>query len=294
MFIRISSYFSTLIACILLLGSCFHVPAADTVRIRRSPSTEELGRLWPSKADYVPPGFRSAKDAKLVNVTVSGKSLQYFDRIELADAAEQSLPVRFCLIYDAMGTRPFYMMENKVWNDLFQRFEMAEPDFKPDSKWEKIANHYATQQNLPTGKLPVFDVRFERARQFARWLKGDLPTKEQWDRAAGWQPDKQQTGGPYRLPQPGEQLDVNVRHNAPVEVMTGKCDVGPFGVRQMAGNGKEWTRDEFIENDMMLRGRSFTALAPLPYAEFTPTNFASQPAAASSPTISFRVAIEIQ
>ena len=294
MFIRFLRFSSTLTACGLCLIWCLQTPAADTARARRSPSTEELGRLWLSKADYVPPGFRSTKEAKLVNVTVSGKSLQYFDRIELTDDAGQGLPVRFCLIYDETNGRPFYLMENKVWNDLYRSFEMAVPDSKPDGKWEKIAAHYATQQKVPSGKLPVFDVRFERARDFAKWLKGDLPTKEQWDRAAGWQADKEQPGGPYRAPAPGKPLDINVRQNAPVEVTTGECDVSPLGVRQMAGNGKEWTRDEFIENDMMLRGRSFTALAPLPYVEFTPTNFASQPAAAPSPTIGFRVAIEIK
>jgi serine/threonine protein kinase/formylglycine-generating enzyme required for sulfatase activity len=136
---------------------------------------------------------------------------------------------------------------------------------------------------------PVLDVTVEEAAAFAEvWLGGLLPTVEQWDKAAGCHA-RDRGEGPYvgawdrwelwlgartwgllgspaapgplaaaSAPCPGaERLvrpDVAVYPYAPRPVGTARDDVSPFGCRDMAGNGYEWTRD--------LSGR--TQKVPLP------------------------------
>jgi hypothetical protein len=76
-------------------------------------------------------------------------------------------------------------------------------------------------------------------------------------------------------------------------------DLSPSGVRDLAGNGREWTRDNLPEDDTLavLRGRSYTAAGPLTYAQLleqrndpnlTPTQYHDK----ASPYTGFRVVID--
>ena len=95
------------------------------------------------------------------------------------------------------------------------------------------------------------------------------------------------------MPADGKAL-FSIGRPYPWEVDDCPLDVSDLGCRQMAGNGKEWTSSLFITGmDLQLRGRSFTMLKPLAFADFTNLNFGSQDPAKPSPTTSFRVAIKI-
>jgi formylglycine-generating enzyme required for sulfatase activity len=139
-------------------------------------------------------------------------------------------------------------------------------------------------------------VTWAEAERCAAWLGGKLPTPGQLDLAAGCE-RRDGREGPAR----GPRVAVNRRAEGPRPVDDpASDDVSPCGVRDLAGNGREWTRD-FLwaggEKLAVLRGWSFTAPRPLRFADLdlfaredrTPTQYPTH----ASPTTGFRVVIEI-
>ncbi len=157
----------------------------------------------------------------------------------------------------------FYIMENKVWNDLYRvymddpaskqirtKYDRIAPDRWILNQWEKGA--WAPGQ-APNGKelgttgsqarVPVFRVTATEAHCFAEWLGGRLPQKQQWIKAVGRDDDKR-PDGPFN---PDDWSHVGVGFDktgktGPLPVDEGDQDVSVFGCRQVAGNGHEWTR----------------------------------------------------
>lgn len=234
---------------------------------------------------YMPPFAQKAKGAKLTSIKTPAGDLRYYDVIEVDTSqlpqlplfpggpaiaeksgpqpkpggpaiAEQPAPVvRFRLITAKHNPqlRPFYIMEDKVSSNLFQKFAKANPDkISEDSQW--MLN--------PPGHQPIFYVDLVEANLFANWLGGRLPSGPEWDTAAGFyipEDDREQPEGPFRSPinpnDPLQKPKVAVYGGGafgpngwipgkPADSMTDSNtdDVGPYGVRYMAGNGAEFTR----------------------------------------------------
>ncbi len=180
--------------------------------------------------------------------------------------------VRFRLIPEDEHAklRPFYIMETKVWNDLFRAFAENHPQRTTETAWAKTAK----------GNLPAFNVSLMEAYWCARWMGGELPSGKEWDTAAGFflpPDDRGDRPGPYRLPEKeGDPLRVAV-YGQPEAVDAPTDDVGPFQIQGMAGNGEEFTRTTKSGSDLnqavnpidsesmvILRGLSFDQLDPLP------------------------------
>ncbi|AMV24829.1 Serine/threonine-protein kinase PrkC [Gemmata sp. SH-PL17] len=192
--------------------------------------------------------------------------------------------VRFRLITGQSGPSlaPFYITETKVTNKLFA-------GGAGDDK-------------------PVVNVNAPRAQEFAqKALGGDLPTEDQWDRAAGFFDQDGQTGLTLS---PGRAW---IGKDAPGSVKrpTNEADVNRFGLLDMAGNGREWTRtivtrdgkrkvlgvDTLEATDkIVLRGRAFFLERPLTF-KMLETERTTQPQAATatvaSPYTSFRVVLPL-
>ncbi len=175
----------------------------------------------------------------------------------------------------------FYIMENKVWNDLYAVF-MSDPKaqqlFKQYSSrpgcdrlvspmpqpplpvaasvvplWRR--GGYAPAFNPvpdkepffgvdgPKGRLPVFRVTVTEAHCFAEWLDGRLPSKKQWLKAAGKDEDVTRQGPFDGAPEDTRDLAVGLLTDGPWPVDRGERDRSIYRCRQMASNGKEWTRD---------------------------------------------------
>ena len=140
-----------------------------------------------------------------------------------------------------IGPPTFYMMEDKVSNRLFRQFAQARPE--QIAGIEGMGTHVSLHAlEGRDDDLPVFRVRVHEAYHFAEWLGGNLPTKEQWKKGAGFY-NPGGRDGPFEKSQLSG-IGVGRKYKVPLPVnRPGPRDVSCYGCRDMAGNGYEWIRD---------------------------------------------------
>ncbi|VTT99219.1 serine threonine protein kinase : Putative serine/threonine protein kinase OS=Gemmata sp. Wa1-1 PE=3 SV=1: Pkinase: FGE-sulfatase [Gemmataceae bacterium] len=164
--------------------------------------------------------------------------------------------VRFRLIPAAgsgpTAVAPFYAMESKVWNGLY-RAAGADP---------------SDRSNANGPDAPVTFVTWDEARAFAEKIGGTLPHPDQWDHAAGLYA----VAGRDTVALPGATPHVARPAPGPARGAKGPHpDENEFGLRDMAGNGREWTARVGSDPDgrrwAVTRGRSFTSKSPLTFAD---------------------------
>jgi hypothetical protein len=106
---------------------------------------------------------------------------------------------------------------------------------------ENVASFF----NQREPRFPVFGVVARDAAEFAKWLGGKngfLPSLEQWDKAAGVF-DQAGRRGPFEgIWNPESEGQIAVKRKVPMKVGEALQDRSLFFVRDMSGNGKEWTR----------------------------------------------------
>jgi serine/threonine protein kinase len=194
----------------------------------------------PSPGAILPPGCVKAEDRTRL---LDGKS--YYQVVRLA--ADDR--IRFHLIpRDEHNPETFYLMETKVPVFLYQRFVSALADKKllKDNKWETLASNQVETN-------PVMGVTWPDAVRFAEWLGGELPTEQQWKIAAGlFQKDRGE--GPFQKGRDRTDKSISVAvgrtfEQGPVPCGSMPDDESPKGVRDMAGNGREWTRTSAATGD---------------------------------------------
>jgi hypothetical protein len=234
--------------------------------------------------------YRRAPDAVVVQDV---KNRKHYSAI---DVVRGDIKVRFVLVVQdpakdvkAIEDMPtFYIMCDKVWNELYGRFAAADPT-KAGETWkqggQKVIAGEMKDVGNDDGQLPALRMTVEEAYHCARWLGGNLPTTQQWDKASGYY-RKDRGKGPFRVPdgrierpkgydwKPGE-IAINRTKEGPMHVGEATCDESLYLCRDMAGNGCEWTRD--LANDsnrpfplqfaskldaMVLRGKRYVAEQP--------------------------------
>ena len=318
---------------VMLLGMMAGIMGAIYWKLTQQDDTPPIAADPPPI--YLPAYCQPAADATEVEVTIQGKTYRCYDVIELNVSQLPNLPkwdlgpngpaiaekpadrnasqliegellVRFRLIPEDeySKTRSFYMMETKVWSDLFRVFAETHPD--------KLGEETLWMEN-PPGMLPVYHVYLQEAYWFARWMGGNLPSAKEWDTAAGRYLPPAKRGdalGPYRIPEDGTSLKVAI-FDKPEAVDAPTDDNSPFGILHMAGNGEEFTRTSNdielgegnpIQPDTLVSIRGQTYLqyvnnTPLTYelmldkAQGMPVPWGTQNEASSE--LSFRVVLEI-
>jgi serine/threonine protein kinase len=285
-----------LLAASLLLASALLGRYAWQTFLAGDGSSETM-----SEVDYLPPGCVRAGEAPIVSIGVEGRKV--YNRV--AYLLDGSTRIPFLLVPQTQSSDPksFYIMEDKVSNQLFQRFAAANPDAVRDSEWEQGGLAAGKHRGIGDGRLPVLRVRVPEAWRFARWLGGELPTARQWDKAAGRYDGDEgpcQGGGPFL----NGEVAVNRAQEGPMPVGTALRDRSRFGCRDMAGNGREWTRSPADAESgesaaqfpspqpglvLQLRGRSYFAPDPLLFTH--PPD--SEEYESTLPDIGFRVVLEL-
>jgi serine/threonine protein kinase len=253
----------------------------------------------------LPPDHRWEKEPDATLETVDGR--KYYSRIACV-LNQDDTRIVFVLIPKRGTADPdtFYMMRDKVSVRLFRRFAARRPDFVKDSSWEAGGLAAGQDTRNRDDQHPVLRVHVDDAHWFAQWLGGYLPTRRQWDKAAGRFEENARLG-PYLDPwdiNDKSQIAVNRGQEGPMRVGEASQDISPFDIRDMAGNGREWTRD--VEANfrqvtvplakpsielVFLRGTSYYDEEPFTFKSLD-TKPQGTPYQKPKPDIGFRVVIE--
>jgi serine/threonine-protein kinase len=144
----------------------------------------------------------------------------------------------------------FYIDRSPVTNADFMRF-VRETGYRPP--------RYAEDSRLNQPDQPVVGVSYSDALQFARWAGKELPSEQQWEKAA------RGTDGrtyPWGNDPPGTSdacFGLDPESGAPRPVGSSVRNVSPFGVQDMCGNVWEWTSSRYKRDSEfhVVRGGSY-------------------------------------
>jgi serine/threonine protein kinase len=217
----------------------------------------------------------------------------------------------------------FYIMVDKVTVGQFQQFA-EKKSIGNEWKKTKIPNKDETKaprivevNDIQKPDLPVINVTVTETHDFGQEMiskKAYLPTYVQWDKAAGYY-ERQEREGPYkgtwsddRRQKEKDGLLINVNRpdaSALMPVGSAKDDESIFGCRDMAGNGREWTRNlqttsphyvpypEAKERDVVItRGKEIWLPVPLQFTDLGAEKGGNGYYFERNPDIGFRMVIE--
>ncbi len=178
--------------------------------------------------------------------------------------------------------KAFFIGKTEVTNEEYQAFVTQTGHAAPPS-WNG--------GTVPAGseKLPVTDVSWEDANDFAKWAGKRLPTEEEWEYAArGSNSDNLYPWGAKWLDGAANVLKDGAGLNQLSAVGQFAAGAGPFGALDMIGNAWEWTASDYkaypggtinpptagYKNLKVIRGGSFNT----PFADATATLRSGWPA----------------
>lgn len=134
----------------------------------------------------------------------------------------------------------FYIDKFEVTNEQYKKFCDATKEPYPTDPW------WDDQYFSAHPRSPVLGVSWDDAAAYAKWTEKRLPTEEEWEKAASWDP---KANAKRRWPW-GDAAD---RSRANVGGTARTTDVGQFsggasfyGVQDLAGNVAEWV-DTFYQ-----------------------------------------------
>ncbi len=134
----------------------------------------------------------------------------------------------------------------------------ALPRGQPVSLWPSLAMPVGWQ---PT--LPVVGLRLEDAQAFAAWSSERtgravrLPTEEEWEKAARGADGRVHPWGPLFDPSFCHMRDSLPGSPTLATVASVATDRSPYGVRDVAGGVREWTRTTVTGGRVVVRGGSW-------------------------------------
>jgi formylglycine-generating enzyme required for sulfatase activity len=243
----------------------------------------------------IPDGFSPAPGSRLVQ----DDGRIYYSQIERDLGDNTKVEFLFVKRTKSDDRASFYIMKDKVSNRVFARFATIERELLKGTSWRR-----GTQAD---SDLPAVKVTAEEACRFAHWLGRDrakirLPRIEQWDKASGRFDTAKP--GPYEETWKVGDTTIALGREVPAPVGSSPNDVSPFGCRDMAGNGFEWTRNSTTEGEFLpfdsgiikmvrLRGQSFKLTNPFMYNDIQDTSkWSALDSNKGEPDVGFRLVID--
>lgn len=188
-------------------------------------------------------------------------------RVELAAFRIETAPVTngeyAAFIDDGGYVRP------ELWSDDGRRW-LAESHAEGPLHWRivdgaRMAFSFGAAVLLDHDR-PVMHVCYWEAEAYARWRSRRLPTEQEWEKAASWDPDR----GEGRLYPWGDEHPTFARANLdgrflePTPVGTYPAGVSAYGCQQMVGDVWEWTSSSFLP---------YPGFVAFPYREYSEVFF---------------------
>jgi len=128
--------------------------------------------------------------------------------------------------------KAFWIDKYEVTFEQYMQF-VAESDVSTKGDWRRYFD-----ENKPM--IPVFNVIYDDALAYAKWAKKRLPTQEEWEKAAIWDPKEQrQRKYPWGDEWDSDKANTATRNLADIGKFSG--DVSYYGAHDMLGNVYEWT-----------------------------------------------------
>jgi formylglycine-generating enzyme required for sulfatase activity len=138
----------------------------------------------------------------------------------------------------AVTVAPFFLDRTEVTNDQYQEF-VKQTGHRAPLHWKKGSYPEGT------GRLPVVNVSWQDASEYARWAGKRLPTEEEWEFAA--------RGTDSRLYPWGAEWNPNLANTEEtsrqrlVEVGSYSAGASPYGALDLCGNVWEWTASDLAK-----------------------------------------------
>jgi hypothetical protein len=181
-----------------------------------------------------------------------GKFLMGRDKIEIDKIIGQGVPSKWFV-------NEYPKRELFVGSFLIDRYLVTNLEYQ----------EFNTSHIYPEGdeKKPATNVSWVDAKKYAEWLNKDLPTEEEWEKAA--------RGIDGRLFPWGNKWDPK-KCNTRLSGIGGKTDIdkypdgqSPYGCYDMAGNVWEWTKTFKEDNDTaIVKGGSWSKFGILPWCSY--------------------------
>ncbi|HXG67026.1 MAG TPA: SUMF1/EgtB/PvdO family nonheme iron enzyme [Blastocatellia bacterium] len=134
----------------------------------------------------------------------------------------------------------YYIDKYEVTNAQYKRF-CQETGRKPppNPKWDP--DYFEGQPDAP-----VIGITRDEAIAYANWAKKRLPTEEEWEKAASWDPvAKKKRQWPWGDEADLQRANLKAGPGHPVPVTQFSTDRSAYGVFGMAGNAYEWVNSYY-------------------------------------------------
>jgi formylglycine-generating enzyme required for sulfatase activity len=131
----------------------------------------------------------------------------------------------------------FYIDKFEVTNEQYRKFcDETHRPYPPSPFWNP--EYFTTQP-----QSPVVGVSWDDAAAYAKWAGKRLPTEEEWEKAASWDPDAQKKRQwPWGNSAEQNRSNLGLQRTA-VNLSAVNQNPGgasAYGVQDMAGNAAEW------------------------------------------------------
>ena len=156
------------------------------------------------------------------------------------------------------------------WSDAGRKW-LADSRVTAPRHWERDGDNWTTRSMDRAGPVesdhPVCHVCFHEAEAFARWAGKRLPTEQEWEVAASWDPDAQ-TARKFPWGERATSTEANIDQlgfgTSPVGSY--EQNVSPLGCYGMIGDVWEWTSSNFV---------GYQGFQSFPYKEYSEEFFGS-------------------